>query len=157
MIHNVMLKKLGLSTTKSIHYMINPKCISRPISLWSRVLIMKINDDIIQPSEQPNPCMGYSYYLPLHHLRQVLDLHHGHPVRQMDKVCMDVLKHLFRIHTQYIITYSPSKMLRETVQSSRTNICMYMTNISVCHHPKTCFFISLYQKIQKNLNNPKTK
>ena len=122
---------------------------SRPLRLWSRVLIMKKNEDLRQPSEQRNPCTGYSQYLPLHCLGQFLDLHHVHPMRQTDEFHVYDLQRMLQICTLYVATLSPQTMLRETILSSRAHIFMYMINISLCHHPETCFFIYLCQKIQK--------
>ena len=144
-----MIQKWPFRATK-IHYTVNTtKSTPRPLSLWNRVLIMITHNISSQSSEQPNPCMGYTHHLSVHRLRQVLDLHHGNPMHQPNKVCVDVLEHTLHIHTRYIITSPPSTVSRKSIQSSRTNICVYMTSINMCHHPKTCFLISLYQKIQK--------
>ena len=108
--------------------------------------------------EQSNPCSWYSNHLAMHGHRQVLDLHNGYPLCQLNKVHVNSLEHMLCIHTYNIITSSPPSITWKAIWPSWSYICIYMTD---CHyvssHQKHVFWFHTSKNGKKKLNNSKIK
>ena len=91
----------------------------------------------------------------LHGLRKVLDLHHGYSVCQSHEVGMNALECPLCIHTHDVVSSSPPSMIRETIRSLWSNICIHMTYCHYVSSPQNMYFESKYQKTQKKINNSK--
>ena len=80
------------------------------------------------------------HHLSLHGLRKVLDLGHAYSVCHPNEFFMDVLERTLHIHTYDVVTPPHPMMMRETIQTSRTIICIYMTKYQFMSSHKNMSF-----------------